>query len=86
MSTKSGQHALRYEQNHRVSGDLSRVGLSDDYDGVTIQWYASIDDFAASQQEDDFAIIADDLGKFLDLDKLVWILSEDAEVVADTLA
>jgi uncharacterized protein (TIGR02118 family) len=86
MSTKSGRHALRYEQNHRVAGDLRHVGLGDDYDGVTIQWYDSVESFAASQREDDFALIAEDYPKFLDVDRLVWLLTEEAEIVADTIS
>jgi uncharacterized protein (TIGR02118 family) len=85
MSTKSGQHALRYEQNHRVAGDLRHVGLADGYDGVTVQWYDSVESFRASQQEPDFALIAEDMAKFLDLDALVWLLTEEPEIVADTL-
>ncbi len=80
-STKSGQYAIRYEQNHRAAGQ-DHLGTSD-YDGVTIQWFESVEAFEASIKEPDYADIAADLGKFLDVDNLVWMLSDDAEVVWD---
>jgi uncharacterized protein (TIGR02118 family) len=84
-STKSGQHALRYEQNHRAGHEQDRLGAGD-YDGVTIQWFTSMADFQASIAEDDYAQIAADMDEFLDMDKLVFLLTEDAEVIWDNLA
>ena len=84
-STKSGQHALRYEQNHRAGEPQDHLGAGD-YDGVTIQWFASVADFEASIREDDYAAIAADMPKFLDVDNLVWMLTDDAEVVWDNLS
>ena len=81
-STKSGQYAVAYEQNHRVSG-LPSAFPAADFDGVTIQWYRSVDDFIASTQEPDYAQIADDMTAFLDIDKLTFILTEDAETIWD---
>lgn len=82
-STKSGQHAVRYEQNHRASEPQDHLGAAD-FDGVTIQWFESVADFEASVREDDYADIAADLARFLDVDKLVWMLTDDAEVVWDS--
>jgi uncharacterized protein (TIGR02118 family) len=82
-STKSGKHAIRYEQNHRAAEAQSHLGAAD-FDGVTIQWFQSVADFEASLREDDYALIAEDISKFLDVDNLVFILSEDAEVVWDS--
>lgn len=81
-STKSGQYAVAYEQNHRTDGPLAQMGAAD-FDGVTVQWYRSVDDFIASTREADYAAIADDMTNFLDTDKLTWILTEEAEVVWD---
>ena len=82
-STKSGQYAIAYEQNHRVDAAvLAQMGAAD-YDGVTIQWYRSVEDFVASSREPDYAQIADDMTKFLDVDKLTWILTEEAEEIWD---
>jgi uncharacterized protein (TIGR02118 family) len=81
-STKSGQHAVRYEQNHRAVDPQDHLGASD-YDGVTIQWFESVADFEASVREPDYADIGADLAKFLDIEHLVWMLTDDAEVVWD---
>ena len=78
-STKSGQHALRYEQNHRVVGDYKRD--PDGFDGVTEQWFASLDDFWASVKEDDYKLIDEDMHKFLDTANLVFIMTEEPEVI-----
>jgi uncharacterized protein (TIGR02118 family) len=77
--TKSGQHALRYEQNHAVGDD-------DGYDGVTVQWYQSVDDFYASIREDDYAEIAADIEKFLDTSRLQFVLTEEPDVIVDRLS
>ena len=47
-STKSGQHAIRYEQNHRTLSDYERD--PDGFDGCTEQWFTSVEDFWASVQ------------------------------------
>jgi len=77
-STKSGGHALRYEQNHRVRDHWDQPG----YDGVTEQWFRSVDDFFASLQEDDYHLIEADIAKFIDVDSLEWMITDDAEVIA----
>jgi uncharacterized protein (TIGR02118 family) len=78
--TKSGQHARRYEQNHRPLASYGTPGLQD-WDGVTIQWYDSLEDFQASVREPDYAEIAADLATFIDAESLVWILTDEEEVV-----
>ena len=80
-STKSGAHVLRYEQHHSVDANENARG----YDGVTIQWFESADAFFASLKEDDYALIDADTRKFLDVDKLEFILTEEPEVVFDRL-
>ena len=79
-STRSGRHALRYEQNHRPLADYGRPGGTD-YDGVTEQWFESLDDFYASLKEEDYALIAADIEKFIDTSALVWVMTEEPEVV-----
>lgn len=78
-STASGSYVLRYEQNHRCPADYARD--QDGFDGVTEQWYASIEDFYKSVQEPDYAEIEADLPKFLDTGRLVFVLTEEPEVV-----
>jgi uncharacterized protein (TIGR02118 family) len=81
-STNSGKYVLRYEQNHRPLEDYGRIGASE-YDGVTVQWFASLEDFNQSIAEEDYRLIAEDIPKFLDPDALVWIMTEEPEVVID---
>lgn len=76
-STKSGGHALRYEQNHRVREHWDQAG----YDGVTEQWFRSVDDFFASLQEDDYHLIEADIAKFIDVDSLEWMITDEPEVI-----
>ena len=80
-ATKSGGHALRYEQNHRA---LSTYQDEDDrggYDGVTEQWFSSVEDFYASLQEDDYHLIEEDMVKFIDRDSVQFVLTDEAEVI-----
>jgi uncharacterized protein (TIGR02118 family) len=80
-STRSGRHVIRYEQSHRTSADYDRD--PDGFDGVAEQWFESVDAFRASLAEPDYARIAEDLGNFLDLDSLVFVLTDEPEVVID---
>ena len=80
--TKSGSYVVRYEQHHRPLDDYDNAIVSD-YDGVTVQWFRSREEFYASIQEPDYADIHADMQSFIDESKLVWLLTEDAEVFID---
>jgi uncharacterized protein (TIGR02118 family) len=70
---------VRYEQNHRAPDDYARGG---DYDGVAIQWFASMDDFVAMIGDPEYqATVAPDEKVLLDMAGLVWILTDEEEVV-----
>ena len=81
-STASGSHVLRYEQHHRALGDY---GPEDDgaYDGVTVQWFASMDEYRAHVAEEDFGRVWADLANFLDVDRLAFVLTEEPVVVVE---
>ena len=81
-STKSGSHVLRYLQHHRPLDDY---GADDDggYDGVTEQWFASMDEYRAHIAEDDFATVWADLPKFLDVDRLAFVVTEEPVVIVE---
>jgi uncharacterized protein (TIGR02118 family) len=81
-STNSGSHVVRYEQHHRPLSDYGNTIVSD-YDGVTVQWFRSMDDFWASVSEPDYADINDDIERFIDSSRLVWLLTEEPEVVIE---
>lgn len=82
ISTRHGGHVLRYEQHHRPLDDY---GPEDDggYDGVTEQWYESMDAYRASLGEDDFPKVWADLSEFLDVDRLAFVLTEEPVVILD---
>ena len=83
-STKSASHVLRYEQNHRPLADY---GPGDEgFDGVAEQWFASAEAFNASLREDDYALIEADIPRFLDTTSLVFLLTEEPDVVIDRIA
>jgi hypothetical protein len=75
------QHVVRYEQNHRVEGDLRNLG-NGEYDGVAIQWLRSPDDLVAMATEPEYAQkIAPDNQRFLADFSRAWILTGPEEVV-----
>jgi hypothetical protein len=57
----------------------------DGYDGVTIQWYESLEAFYASVSEPDYAEINADIEKFLDTSRLEFVLTEEPDVIVDRL-
>jgi uncharacterized protein (TIGR02118 family) len=80
--TKSGSHVLRYEQHHRPLDDYAET---DDggYDGVTEQWFSSIEDYHAHIAESDFSTVWADLPRFLDVDRLAYVLTEAPVVITE---
>jgi hypothetical protein len=74
------RHLVRYEQHvrHRPDGLSGSEGL----DGVAVQWFRSIDDFAGFLAEPAYSeLIAPDEGRFLDLTRLEFIITEEPTVV-----
>jgi uncharacterized protein (TIGR02118 family) len=83
-NSEGGKYVLRYERNPRPIADYERTGPADGYDGCTIQWFASIDDFWKSSMMD-FDEVQADVERFIDTDALQWILTEEPDVVIDRL-
>ena len=81
LSTKSGSWVRRYEQSHRPLSDYHPDDDRRGWDGVTVQWFDSIEEFYASIQEDDFGVIDEDTRRFLDVDALQMVLTEEGEEV-----
>jgi uncharacterized protein (TIGR02118 family) len=75
LSTRSGSHVLRYEQHPRPLDDYPGEGDAG-YDGVTVQWFASMDEYRAHMAEDDFAVIWADIERFLDVEHLDFVVTE----------
>jgi uncharacterized protein (TIGR02118 family) len=76
----SGGHVVRYEQHPRPLDDYA--GDDDPgFDGVTVQWFESMDAYRAHMGEPDFSEIWSDIEQFLDTDQLHFILTEHPRVV-----
>jgi uncharacterized protein (TIGR02118 family) len=76
----SGRHVVRYEQHPRPLDDYA--GDDDPgFDGVTVQWFESMDAYRAHMGEPDFSEIWSDIEQFLDTDRLHFILTEHPRVV-----
>jgi len=81
MSTRSGSHVRRYLQHHRPLADYGAVDVGG-YDGVTEQWFDSMDEYRAHVAEPDFAEVWADLPRFLDVERLAFVVTEEPVVVA----
>ena len=78
--SQSGRFVVRYEQHPRPLGDYS--GEDDPgFDGVTVQWFESMEAYRAHMGEPDFPDIWADIERFLDTDQLHFILTEHPRVV-----
>jgi uncharacterized protein (TIGR02118 family) len=81
-STASGSHVIRYVQHHRSLDDYS--GNDDPgYDGVTEQWFASMDEYNAHMAEPDFKTVWADVESFLDVERLEFVVTDETVVVVD---
>ena len=82
-SSQCGSHVIRYEQNPRPLGDYRGDDDRSGYDGVTVQWFASMDDYYAHMSDVDSPAMFEDLPKFLDTDHLEFVLTEEPRVIMD---
>lgn len=79
-ASRSGRHVVRYEQHPRPLEDYD--GDADPgYDGVTVQWFESMDAYRAHMQEPDFGDIWADIERFLDTSRLHFVLTEHPRLV-----
>jgi uncharacterized protein (TIGR02118 family) len=81
-STKHGSWAVRYEQYHRALDDYERTG-GEGFDGAVVQTFRSIEEFQKSLEEDDVAAVWEDNARFLDLEGMEFILTDEPIVVVD---
>ena len=82
-NSKCGRYAFRYEQNPRPLDDYKGDDDRSGYDGVTVQWFESMEAYYAHMGEDDFPAMLEDIAKFLDTDHLDFVLTEEPRVVID---
>jgi uncharacterized protein (TIGR02118 family) len=79
-ASRSGSHVVRYEQHPRP---LSDYAGDDDpgFDGVTVQWFETMEAYRAHMTEPDFPVMWQDIETFLDTDALHFVLTEEPHVV-----
>lgn len=83
-ASRHGSFAVRYVQHHRALGDYPAGGRDDGgFDGVTEQWFASMEDYQASVAAGDFPAVWADLQRFLDVDRLAFVVTDEPVVVID---
>ncbi len=80
------RHIVRYEQNHRLPEDYRREAGPPEadvgFDGVTLQWFETFDDFVAFVREDAYPrLIAPDEERFLDRSALALMFSDRETVM-----
>jgi hypothetical protein len=79
-----GDRVVRYEQHPRVPDMPGHWTGSDGFDGMTLQWYRSLDDFEAMIGDPEYRrIVAPDETYLLDLANSVYLLTEEPRVVID---
>ncbi|HSZ36751.1 MAG TPA: EthD domain-containing protein [Acidimicrobiales bacterium] len=76
----AGGHVVRYEQHPRPLDDYA--GDDDPgFDGVTVQWFESMDAYRAHMAEPDFPEIWSDIEQFLDTGQLHFVVTEHPRLV-----
>jgi uncharacterized protein (TIGR02118 family) len=78
--SQSGRFVVRYEQHPRPLDDY-RGDDDPGFDGVTVQWFETMDDYRAHMAEPDFPEIWADIERFLDPGRLHFIVTEHPRVV-----
>ena len=81
LSTRCGSHVLRYEQHPRPLDDYRSDDDRSGYDGVTEQWFASMNEYHAHTTEVDFPEMFSDLPNFLDVEQLHFVVTEEPRVI-----
>jgi uncharacterized protein (TIGR02118 family) len=82
-NSSAAKYVIRYEQNGRPLDDYRDVDDRSGYDGVTVQWFESMNTYYAHMDEDDFPAMMADIAKFLDTDCLEVVLTEEPRIIID---
>jgi len=80
--SKSGSYVLRYEQHPRTNYPEVDDG---GFDGVTVQWFATMEDYEASLMAEDFGEMWADIESFLDTSQLHFVLTEEPRLVINKI-
>src|ERR1019366_5317929 len=82
-NSSAAKYVLRYEQNPRPLDDYRDDDDRSGYDGVTVQWFDSMEAYYAHMGEDDFPAMMEDIARFLDTDRLEVVLTEEPRIIID---
>ncbi|HEX6570312.1 MAG TPA: EthD domain-containing protein [Acidimicrobiales bacterium] len=75
---------VRYEQHPRLPDAPGRWTGSDGFDGVTLQWYRSLDDFQAMVNDPEYQrVVGPDERYLLDLASSVYLLTDEPRTIID---
>ena len=83
MSLSAASYVRRYEQHASVWPPEGSKMPEPMYDGVTIQWFDSADDFYSHTLEPDQAEMFEDVKRFLDTTQLHWTICEEPVVIRE---
>lgn len=77
-----GDRVVRYEQHPRLPGGAGRWTGTEGFDGVTMQWFRSFDDFDAMIGDPRYQeAVGPDERRLLDLAGGVYLLTEEPRVI-----
>jgi len=82
-NSSAANYVVRYEQHPRPLDDYRGDDDRSGYDGVTVQWFESMDSYYAHMGEDDFPAMLEDTTRFLDTDHLEFVLTEAPRTILD---
>ena len=82
-NSSAAKYVIRYEQNPRPLDDYRNDDDRSGYDGVTVQWFETMADYEASVSAPDVGDVMADVAKFLDVDHLEFVVTENPFVVID---
>jgi uncharacterized protein (TIGR02118 family) len=76
VALECGSYVVRYEQHPRPLSDYS--GDDDPgFDGVTLQWFESMEAYQAHMATPDFSVMWADIESFLDVPSLHFVVTEE---------
>lgn len=81
--SSAASYVRRYEQHPAAWPEPGSGQPEPDWDGVTVQWFDSVEDFHAHMHEPDFPEMMADIARFLETSQLHWVLCEEPVVVLD---
>lgn len=83
VHSSAANYVVRYEQHPRPLDSYRNDEDRSGYDGLTVQWFESMEAYEAHMREDDFPAMFEDIARFLDMDHLDLVLTEEPRVIID---